>query len=241
MEIGLAREVEGLRTEQTHSTTIRSKRRIVISEACITEVWNAIEHEEDYAEVVVSRQSGSITTIRRLDELWKERNVGKDRIVVLVIKLRASGKTRRVAWTTDPESRSGTEISIFDLRDVAEQKASDLETILHGYEVESLFPSQLRPYIRIAIVLGVGLFALEITRKILDSLVEGVGLHSLVPGVLGAAAVIGAVYLMNRIDKKVEIELGQGMRRVEWNRRFRGGAIVVLLSVGLSYLATVLF
>ena len=88
---------------------------------------------------------------------------------------------------------------------------------------------------------GLDCLHLNVPRELLDGVIENIVLYSLLPGVVGAGVAIGAVQLMNRIDKLVEIELGQGMRRVEWNRRFRGGAIVVLLSVGLSYLATALF
>ena len=234
-------EAEKLRIEQSHSITIRSRRRIVVSDACIKEIWKAIEHEGGYSEVVVARKSGNVTTIRRLEELWKESNTGLDQIVVLVIKLVASSKTRRVEWIMDPESRSGTEISIFDRRDLAEQTASALQSILNRYEVESQLSSQLRPYIRIAIVIGVGLFTLQVIKNALESIVGGIGFHSLIPGILGAGAMLGTTYLITKIDKRIEVEIGRGKSRAEWNNRFRSSAVVVILSVVLTLVATHLF
>ena len=186
---------------------------------------------------LVARKNNQFSTIRRQEELWSERNSGTEQIVILSVKRENSDKTCEVTWTTEPEFISGTDIHVFDIRSRAEEQVRNLEAILHKYETETEIGTWIRLSGRIAITIGVGLLILEFVDKSMREVIQQETIRALVAGGSAATAMWISSRVAKRVDKRVEILVGVGKRRAEFNKWCRRATVTVALTTVLAFIA----
>ena len=142
-----------------------------------------------------------------------------------------------VTWITEPPLLSGTEIHVFESGSAAAERVRNLNSILTKYETETEIGTWVRACIGVAVIIGSGLFMLELMTNLTEPMIESTILRGLINGGTAVGTMWVGTIVAKRVDKSVEIEIGGGKKRAEFNRWFRRTAIVLSITILLGYVA----
>lgn len=223
-------DIEKHRIAQYHTIGRTNNRRMSVSKECIRKIWNELEDEDGYARAVVCRKSGSITTFLEIDKLFGESNSGSDEIEVLAVKRRGQFWNCEISWSTQSVEKDGIRLRISGSRDFVEQMADRIESILSNYETGYDLFLNGRRYIFLFIVVMSMIIVISSSYFGLENTIEDDIARSLISGILGTVTgwcVQRAIFKVGRI---VDLEIGRGKARADWNRRFRNGGVTVAVS-----------